>query len=280
MFERMLIFIAVLSPMTALAQPAPPPPPGPGQVLIERYGLAQGGSYLGVGVKEIDGDRAKALKLREEYGVEITNVQKESPAEKAGLQVGDVVQKYQGQRVEGLEQFIRFVRETPAGRTVQLEVIRSGAPQQLSAVMGKREKVMRPLEGFVMPDVKVTIPDIPTPMMTWRSGVLGIEGESLTDSQLSSFFGVKEGVLVRRVAKDSAAEKAGIRAGDVITKVDETTVTTPRGITTALHAAQEAGRNTFPVTLVREKRETAVTVTMEERAPSATPRRGRMVSQP
>lgn len=291
MIPKMMIPIALLGSLTLGAQTAPPPPPPPpptstAPLMIERYNLQASGSYLGVGIKEVDGERAKALKLREEFGVEVTNIQKESPAEKAGLQVGDVVQKYQGQRVEGLEQFIRFVRETPPGRTVRLEVMRGGGAQQLSVVMGKREKVMMgkmaPMPGMPgmpdMPDIRAMMPDIPKAMMAWRSGMLGIEGESLAESQLASFFGVKEGVLVRSVVKGSAAEKAGIQAGDVVTKVNETAVSTPRDITTALKAAQSGGKESFPVTLVREKRETSVTVTMEP-APEF-PRRGRPVSQP
>src|SRR5512139_2437444 len=63
-------------------------------------------SYLGVGVAEINADRAKALKLKEERGVEITRVEDDSPAAKAGLKVGDVVLEYNGQRLEGTEQFV------------------------------------------------------------------------------------------------------------------------------------------------------------------------------
>ena len=59
--------------------------------------------------------------------------------------------------------------------------------------------------------------------MSWRSSVAGIEAESL-DSQLAEYFGVKEGVLVRSVVRGSAAEKSGLRAGDVIVKVDDTRI--------------------------------------------------------
>ncbi len=79
-----------------------------------------GGTYLGVNLAEIDANRAKELKLKEDYGVEITRVEENSPAEKAGLKAGDVVLEYNGQRVEGMEQFGRMVRETPPGREVKL----------------------------------------------------------------------------------------------------------------------------------------------------------------
>ena len=82
-----------------------------------------------------------------------------------------------------------------------------------------------------IPDIR--IPDVPRPVVSWRSSILGIEGESL-DSQLADFFGVKEGVLVRSVVKGSAAEKAGLKAGDVIVRVDDTKVATPREVSSAV----------------------------------------------
>src|SRR5271166_5596536 len=93
----------------------------PGQNLGTNVKLSSGGSrYIGVMVQEIDSERAKELKLREEYGVEVTRIEPDSPADKAGLKVGDTVQQYNGQRVEGMEEFKRLVSETPAGREVKL----------------------------------------------------------------------------------------------------------------------------------------------------------------
>jgi S1-C subfamily serine protease len=100
--------------------------------------------------------------------------------------------------------------------------------------------------------------------MTWQNPVLGIEGESLrSEEQLADFFGVKEGVLVKSVRKNSAAEKAGLKAGDVVVKVDDSTVATPQEITRALRAL--GSKKTFTVTVVRNKKEMPLTVTMEER---------------
>ena len=100
----------------------------------------------------------------------------------------------------------------------------------------------------------------------------------MCETQLSGFFGVKEGVLVRSVVKGSSADKAGLQAGDVITKVNGEGVATPREVTSALRQARADGKETFPVVLVREKKEMTVQVTVES-AGLVMPRRGRTVSQ-
>ena len=86
-------------------------------------------SYLGIGVAEVDPERAKALNLKEVHGVEVKSVDQDSPAAKAGLKESDVVLEYNGQRIEGAEQFIRLVHETPVDRQVKLLVWRNGAPE-------------------------------------------------------------------------------------------------------------------------------------------------------
>jgi serine protease Do len=223
---------------------------------------SMGGSFLGVGVAEITTERAKALKLKEERGVEITSVSDDSPAAKAGLKVGDVVLEYNGQRIEGTQQFVRMVRETPDGRQTHLVVSRDGATQTLTATVAGRKGMEFP----VMPDMerlqqqlRMRVPDIPRPYIAVQSGGLGVEAESLT-GQLAEYFGVKEGVLVRSVLKDSVAEKAGVKAGDVITKVGDTKVTAPREITNAIRA--KSPQKTFPVIVVRDHKEMNIAVTL------------------
>jgi serine protease Do len=123
------------------------------------------------------------------------------------------------------------------------------------------------MPNFDMPEIHV--PDMPQVFTTWHSPVLGVEAESL-GSQLASYFGVKEGVLVRSVAKDTAAEKAGIKAGDVITKVDGSAVTTSNELVSAIRSA--SSKKSFPVELVRDRHETSVTVTIEDRSERVVPR--------
>src|SRR5690242_12087153 len=92
--------------------------------------------WLGIGVKDItDAEQAKKFNLKETRGVEITNVDENSPASKAGIKEGDVVLEYNGQRVEGGEQLSRLVRETPIGRGVSIGVWRNGGMQTLNATI-------------------------------------------------------------------------------------------------------------------------------------------------
>jgi serine protease Do len=252
---------------------APPAPPNPPQVREFNGGPLVGGTYLGVNLAEIDDNRAKELKLKEDYGVEITRVEENSPAEKAGVKPGDVVLEYNGQRVEGMEQFGRMVRETPPGREVKLTISRNGATQTLTAALGSRKFRLSGNfpQGFQVPEFHM--PDIPQIFTTLRSPMLGVEAESL-GSQLAVYFGVKDGVLVRSVLDNTAAQKAGIKAGDVITKVDGMAVTTPSELSNAVRTAN--ARKTYSIDLVRDRKTVAVTVTVEDRSERTIPR-GRVV---
>lgn len=239
---------------------APEPPRAPVGFAMA---TTAGGSFLGVGVAEITSNRARELKLREEHGVEITHLEDDSPAGKAGLKAGDVILEYNGQRVEGIEQFGRLVRETPAGREVKLLISRNGANQTVQATIGTRKGGMLLNRAgdwhFEMPEIQM--PAIPHVFATWSSSMLGVEAESL-GKQLADYFGVKDGVLVRSVAKGSAADTAGIKAGDVITKVEQTSVATPNDVATAVRSARS--KKPFTVQVVREHREMTISVTIDE----------------
>jgi serine protease Do len=224
----------------------PPPPIRP----------TPGGSYLGIGIQEINADRGRALKLPPEAAVEVTRVGTGSPADKAGLKTGDVVLQYNGVRVEGIEHFSRMVRETPVGRDAKLEILRSGSPQTITAKLGQHPAP----QGFPFPDgFGFPLPDGPRIFQGWRSPMLGVEAESL-DGQLAQYFGVNQGVLVRAVSKGSPAEKAGIKAGDVILRVEDGRVATPADISSRLRSL--SGKS-VPVALMRDHKELTVTVAIE-----------------
>ncbi len=249
-----------------LLSPEPPEPQGP----VIRMVPSGGPSFLGVNLREIDSERAKELKLREEAGVELTRIEDGSPAAKAGLKVGDAILAYNGQRIEGIEQFSRFVRETPPGREVKLSISREGQTQTLTAKLGSRKVFgmaalpgrpgMGHMELPAIPPIP-PMPDLPRTIMMWRTAALGIEAEALK-GQMADFFGVKEGVLVRSVMKDSPGAAAGLKAGDVILKVGDAKVATPNEVTSSIRSMGE--KKTFPLSVLRDHKEIALSVTVTE----------------
>ena len=99
--NRQLLTTALALPLIlnwrAAGQTAvPPSPPLPPAISSRMITISPPGSYLGIGIQEITAERAKALKLREDAGVEVTRVAPDSPAAKAGLKEGDVVLQYNG----------------------------------------------------------------------------------------------------------------------------------------------------------------------------------------
>ena len=236
-----------------------------GVVTIQHAGT----SYLGIGVVEITPERAKALKLKDERGVEVAHVEENSPASKAGLKEGDVVLEYNGMPVQGMEQFVRLVRETPAGRQAKLAIWRNGSAQDVMITVGARKGMVietpnGPLTLPAIPPIPPMPPiEIPRFEMTWQSAMLGIEGESLGQhQQFAEFFGVTDGVLVKSVIRNSAADKAGLKAGDVIVKVDGAKVGSTREITSQLRSVRS--RKNVPVTVVRDKKEMSFTVNLDD----------------
>jgi|SRR5579871_1934946 len=221
-------------------------------------------SFLGVGIQEISSERAKQLSLPEEAGVEITYVEMNSPAASAGLKVGDVVTQYNGQHVEGTEQFTRMVLETPEGRDVKLQIFRGGASQTLSAKIGSKPAPLaaqlsqRP--GLVFPTEPprpVAPAIIPFSALGGQNPAMGIQVEAI-DGQLADYFGVKAGVLVRSVARGSAGDKAGLKAGDVITRAGDDKISTPADLAVRTRRGQS-----FPVLLTRDHKEITVTVQLD-----------------
>jgi serine protease Do len=197
------------------------------ELMLARFGheLDSGAGWLGVAVSEVTAEKAKEANLPWAEGVLVDRVMDATPGAKAGLKPGDIITRYNGQEVEGVLQFMRLVRETPPGHTAEMTVRREGKEEKLSAEVGSRPNVLRMPMQMQMPKNSFGPEEIgrnfrfPMPWMGgWQKPLLGIEAESI-HGQLGEYFQVPggEGVLVEQVEAGSAAEKAGLKAGDVIT---------------------------------------------------------------
>jgi membrane-associated protease RseP (regulator of RpoE activity) len=232
------------------------------------------GGYLGVELHDIDNDRATALKLKDAHGAEIVTVDHDAPANKAGLKPHDVVLEMNGQRVEGADQLRRMLRETPAGHTVHFVVSRDGAEKEISVELADRSKVEAEAwsKHFSVPDPEeAPLPDgflPPSSSHGFGNGFFGVfTGNSLyvgadvdaISTQLASYFGVTDGsgLLVRSVDENSPAATAGLKAGDVITKVNNERMASRSDWFKALHSNR--GKQ-VQLTVMRDKKEQKLTM--------------------
>ena len=276
MSHRILLCVAALS-LVASVQAAELPYDRPGENWNWGYGVEEGSggsSYLGVDIADVTTERLGALKLKEEHGAEVTMVDQDAPAGKAGLKEHDVILSLNGAAVESAAQLRRMIRETPAGRMVTLGISRDGQSQSIKVQLANRAKSV----AFSnMPEIKVAMPampaladiDIPVSIVIAHSSLRsGLMVENITP-QLGDFFGVKggSGVLVRSVEKNSRSEKAGFHAGDVIVRVNNESVHDTSDFTRALRATSGGAA---AVTVMRDKKEQNLTLTLPDKKDSGT----------
>jgi len=279
---RNVIFITLLSlPLVSLAAHADSALDSRSEIFGISSEDVGGSSYLGVDTRDITPDRLGDLKLKEEKGVEVTMVDQDAPAGKAGLKEHDVILTVNGAEVESVEQLRRMIRETPPGRVVALGLSRDGQPMTIKVQLADRKNSYAYSYGgkgkdfhFVMPAIPPIPPmpdigdmDIPVSIVVVHSSARsGLMVENLTP-QLGDFFGSKngQGVLVRSVEKGSRADKAGFRAGDVIVKINGESIHDSSDFSHALRSRKD---NTASVGVIRDKKEVNITITLPDRKQS------------
>ena len=204
-----------------------------------QYGETRRG-WLGVKIQSVTDEIAESLDLDNTHGALVADVTPDGPAEKAGLQSGDIIVEFNGRPVITMRDLPKIVAETPIGNKVPVKVLRKGKEVALTAEVGRLE------DGEKLADAsggKAT----PEPAAPAVVTVLGMTVTSITD-ELRTKYGIDKdlkGAVVTEVAQDGAAADKRLEPGDVITEAGEQEVQGAADISARVEEAKKAGKNSI-----------------------------------
>jgi serine protease Do len=161
--------------------------------------------YLGVRFQPLTADLAKSFALDSDKGALIASVEKDTPAERAGLKVGDVIVEYDGKQINEGSELPRYVAATPIDKKVKIVVYRDGTKQEFTLIVGK----LKDKDGATIQDA------------SRESDKTGITVEELR-KDLADKLGLRDnkGLVVVEVKQGSAAEEVGVAAGSMIVEIN------------------------------------------------------------
>ena len=286
MFRKLSITI-LISAISATAVFAQQTAPEGGRVRATVFSNMFDGSYLGVEMKEVSKENFSRYGLNEVRGVAVEKVVENSPADRAGLQNGDVIIRFDGAEVTSVRKLSRLISEVAPDHQATVTVLRNGGEREIKVTMGKREFPTFENSGNllrVMPSVPAMPPMPPMPdmprvplaptvpfshnekdgsfMFFGANRRVGISVTSLTE-QLGEYFGATggKGILISSVRENSPASKAGLRAGDIIVEADGKEVKNSFDLTRSINEKKEGAVN---LTVIRNKSRLNISVEPEK----------------
>ncbi len=174
--------------------------------LVEHGRVIRG--FLGVNIQNVNQDLANAFKLDAPKGALVAGVTQDSPADKTGINDGDVIIEFNGNEIRDSQHLKNVVGQTAPGRDVKVTVIRDGKNKVLSATLKEIPGEELASATSVSPDSKERLVGV---------GVTDIDPDVRRQLELPTNI---EGVLVTEVTPGTPAAKAGLRKGDVILEID------------------------------------------------------------
>jgi len=215
--------------------------------------------------------------------VEVIDVDKESPAELAKLKKGDSILKFEGKDITSNEMLVREIRKRKPGDSIILHVGRKGKTRDVEVRLGEHSEkdVMLEMQYkfpklFVTPEKLLKMPEVPRllepekslepkmfRMVMGKRKYIGVSLEEI-NKELSEYFGVKtgRGLLITQVGKDTPAEKAGLKVGDVIFKADGVRIESRRDLSKLIQNKEKGDR--IKIEFLRDRKARSVEVEIEE----------------
>ena len=202
---------------------------------LRQFGETRRG-WLGVRIQNVDDATAEALGLGVPRGALIAGIDEKGPARPAGLDVGDVIVRFDDREVKDSRDLPRIVAATPVGKTVDVIIVRKGKEETRRVTLGRLE------DGERQQQTSVQQPTPEPPSATRQALGLTVSG---VNDELRRRYSLKEGlkgVVVTRVDPNSPAADKRIQPGDVIVEVGQEPVATPADMTRRIDALKSEGR--------------------------------------
>ncbi len=221
-------------------------------------------AWLGIYTQTVDEDLIEAFELDTESGVIIKHVVPDSPADEANLRQGDIIISVNGEEVDDSDELIDLIRSERAGEDADIIVIRDGDEEKIIVTLGSLKDHDEPVISWFHKGKPHSY------SKTWKyshssmaDSYIGVTLESL-GKQLGEYFGVEdgEGVLITEIFEDSPAEKAGLKAGDVIIEIDGEVADEVEIVKEAVGEKDEG--ETVELTVLRERKQKEFEIEVEE----------------
>jgi serine protease Do len=219
--------------------------------------------WLGVSIDDVTPKLARKKHLNVDEGVFVTDVTEDSPADNAGIREGDVIVEYDGKKIYDSEDLTTEVRKTKPGTDVAVTLFRDGEKKTVKVTIA-RLRTPRSF-SFTFPPLP-RIPHAPHATTVRVAVLYGLTLEDL-NSQLAEYFGVPDGkgVLVKHVKRNSEADRAGFKAGDVVVKIGKKSIADVDDVNEALDDFNEGDKAEFEILRKGATQKLSLTVTDKER---------------
>jgi serine protease Do len=192
--------------------------------------------WLGVRIQNVDDGIADSLGLGKPRGALIAGIDDKGPAKPAGLKAGDVILTFDGKDVKESRDLPAIVAATPVGKDVAIGVFRDGKEQTVTVKLGRLEDTDKQAAANSQDDQTPAAPEV--------KSALGMSLSALSDD-LRKKYSIKDtvkGVVVTDVDASSAAGSKGIKAGDIVTEINQEAVNAPADIAAKLKSMKDAGK--------------------------------------
>ncbi|KQU51888.1 serine protease [Bosea sp. Leaf344] len=202
---------------------------------LREFGETRRG-WLGVRIQSVDDATAEALGLGTARGALIAGVDDKGPAKPAGLEIGDVVTKFDGKDVKDSRDLPRIVAATPVGKDVPVTVVRKGKEMIKTVKLGRLEDGEKVVAASQKTPTEPAKPSVTT--------ALGLEFSPQTE-ELKKRYSIKEGtkgVVITKVEPNSNAADKRISVGELVVEIGQEPVNTPEEVTRRLDALKKEGK--------------------------------------